>query len=347
MADGRQVPAEWTSSHPRAQRAQQAADTLRGQISAGVFVEGVLPDERSLAADLGASRNAVRDALALLREEGLIERRQGVGTTVSTPKYGHGLDRLAGLAEALSGYGTVVNVVRGARLMTPAPATVAEQLELAPDAGVVHVERLRRLGGSPLSLDETYLARDVGEPLLGCDLAGRDLFALIEDTAGLQLGRAEVTVDAATADAEIAGLLEIEPGSAMFAIHRLTRLQDGRPIDVEWIHIRADRLSLHATLHRATSARASPIVLPISNVTDCAISSERADNRSRSSNNFRARPIADTPRHAGNAARAAATAASRSARPDNGTRATTTPDAGATTSNAPVAAPAGVHTPAT
>jgi GntR family transcriptional regulator len=253
-AEARKIPAEWTSSRPRAQRARQAADRLRELIFAGAFVGGVLPDERSLAAELGASRNAVREALGLLREDGLIERRQGVGTTVATPKYGHGLDRLAGLAEALGGYGTVINVVRAARLLTPAPAAVADKLALAPDAGVVHVERLRWLDDVPLSLDETYLARDVGEPLLGCDLAGRDLFALIEDVAGLKLGRAEVIVDAVTADPEIAGLLEIAPGSAVFAIRRLTRLMDGRPVDVEWIHVRADRLSLHATLQRSASS---------------------------------------------------------------------------------------------
>jgi GntR family transcriptional regulator len=247
---GRMIPAEWTSSRPRAERAQRAADRLRGQIRAGVFYGGVLPDEQSLATQLETSRNALREALGLLRDEGLIERRQGVGTTVVTPKYGHGLDRLAGLAETLSGYGSVVNAVRAARLLTPAPAAVAEKLSLADDASVVHLERLRSLDGMPLSLDETYLARDVGEPLLGCDLAGRDLFALIEEIAGFELGRAEVIVDAVTAGPELAELLGIATGSAVFAIQRLTRLADGRPVDVEWIHVRADRLSLNATLHR-------------------------------------------------------------------------------------------------
>lgn len=257
VGGGRIIPAEWTSSRPRARRAQQAAGTLRSQILAGAFADGVLPDERSLGSELGASRNAVREALGVLREEGLIVRRQGVGTTVATPKYGHGLDQLAGLAEALTGCGTVVNVVRSARVLAPAPAAVAEKLSLAPSAGVVHIERLRRLGGMPLSFDETYLTRDVGEPLLGCDLSGRDLFALIEDVAGSALGSADVTVDAVTASPEIAALLEIPTASAVFAIQRLTHLADGRPVDVEWIHVRADRLSLHATLYRSRTRPAA------------------------------------------------------------------------------------------
>ena len=104
----------------------------------------------------------------------------------------------------------------------------------------------------------------------------------------------------------------------------------------------------HSTISimRATSARASAIVLPISVVTDRARSSWRATSRSRRSNSLRARAIVLTSRHGFSAARAAATAASRSADPDSGTRARTSPVAGLVTSSSSVAPVAGVHWPA-
>jgi GntR family transcriptional regulator len=242
--------AGWVSSRPRAERARQVADVLRQQITAGTFEDGVLPDERSLGHRLGASRNAVREALGLLRDEGLITRRRGIGTTVVMPKYGHGLDRLAGLAETLIGYGAVTNEVREARVVRHPPEAIAERLRLADGAGVVYLERLRHLGGHPLSVDTTWLAEDIGRPLLGCDLAHRDVFALIEEATGNRLGDAELTVHAVTADPDTATLLEIPPGAAIFAIDRLTSLADGRPVDVESLRVRADRLALHALLHR-------------------------------------------------------------------------------------------------
>jgi GntR family transcriptional regulator len=229
------------------------ADVLRQQISGGRFGGGLLPDERTLGSQLSASRNVVREALGLLRAEGLITRRQGVGTMVVMPKYGHGLDRLAGLAEALTGYGTVTNEVRAARVVDRPPAAVTERRELEPGTAVVYIERLRRLGGLPLSLDTTYLAPDVGENLLGrelAELADRDLFLLIEETTGTRLGRAEVSVHAVNAGPDTAALLEVAPGAAVFAIERLTHLADGRPVDVESMHIRADRLVLQAVVHR-------------------------------------------------------------------------------------------------
>ncbi|MBB4665284.1 GntR family transcriptional regulator [Conexibacter arvalis] len=240
----------WVSSRPRAERSRAAADALRCRIVAGEFSDGVIADEQTLAKQLGASRNAVRDALALLRDEGLISRRRGVGTTVVTPKYGHGLDRLAGLAEALTGYGTVVNEVRVATVVADVPASVRERLELVAAEPVVYIERLRRLDGVPLSLDSTYLPADVGRRVLDADLAGRDLFALIEEATGSLLGRADVAVHAVTSDPSTAASLEIAAGDPVFHIERLTRLADGRPVDAETLRIRADRMTLHATLHR-------------------------------------------------------------------------------------------------
>ena len=228
---------------PRAERARQLADVLRQQITDGAFADGTLPDERDLGRGFGASRNAVRDALALLREEGLITRRRGVGTTVLLPKYGHGLDRL-------TGRGTVTNEVRVAAEVPVLPAAIAARLEVPAGAGGVYVERLRWLDGLPLSLDTSYLTAGIGRAVLTGDLRGRDVFRLIEEAAGVPLGRAEMAVHAVNADPGTARLLGIEPGAAVFALERLTRLADGRPVDTESIRIRADRMTLRATLGR-------------------------------------------------------------------------------------------------
>lgn len=254
IRDGRshtgQEPGGGEDPRPRAERARNLADVLRNQITIGAFGDSLLPDEHTLSRQMGATRNAVREALGLLRAEGLIERRQGVGTLIVMPKFGHGLDRLAGLAEALVGFGAVTNEVRTAHRVSNPPDAISQRLALASGEGAIYIERLRRLGGIPLSLDSTYLAEDIGEGLLECDLAGRDIFALIEETTGQRLGSAEISVHAVNSGPDTASLLQIPVGAAVFAIERLTRLQDGRPVDLESMHIRADRLTLQATLRR-------------------------------------------------------------------------------------------------
>lgn len=238
----------------RAERARLVADTLRRQITCGVYGDGMLPDEGTLGRRLGATRNAVREALGLLRDEGMIVRRRGIGTQIVTPKFGHGLERLTGLAETLTGHGVVTNEVRMARVVPHAPKAVTERLQLPDGCKAVYLERLRSLDGSPLSLDSTWLAPDIGRPLLDRDLAHQDVFALIEEATGLRLGTAEVTVHAVTAEPDSAQLLGIPAGAALFAIDRLTSLPSGRPVDMESLRVRGDRFTLNALLHRGPAA---------------------------------------------------------------------------------------------
>jgi GntR family transcriptional regulator len=223
------------------------ADVLRRQVLRDAFADRMLPSEASLAREFGASRNAVRAALDILRAEGLIARVQGTGTVVTGRKYTHGLDRLAGLAETLREHGQVVNEVRAVQAVVPPPA-VADRLHA--HGNVIYIERLRRLNDLPLSLDLSYLIPEVGQSLLGEDLEHNDIFALIERHAGQDLGAASLTVEAVSADPHSAAVLETPPGAAVLLVERLACLADGRPVDLEYIRIRGDRLVLRGELSR-------------------------------------------------------------------------------------------------
>jgi GntR family transcriptional regulator len=191
----------------RADRARQLADLLRREVLSSDFPDGVLPHEDELVAEYGASRNTVRQALDLLRGEGLVSRVPGVGTIVACPqKARHGLTRL--------------------------------------------IERLRRLDGLPLSLDQTYLPVDVGLPLLDCDLERSDVFGLLEDLTAQRLGTAEIALEAVNADAHAASTLEAPRGAALLMLERLTHLDDGRPVDLEFIRFRGDRITMTGVLQR-------------------------------------------------------------------------------------------------
>ncbi|KPC60305.1 GntR family transcriptional regulator [Streptomyces chattanoogensis] len=256
----RHMPAERTRQHAgpvaaarrrrlRADRARQLADLLRHQILGGRFPGGVLPHEDMIAAEYGASRNTVRQALDLLRAEQLVERQPGVGTVVVCRKYPHALDRLMGLAETLHAHGRVTNEVRTISPVA-APAPVADRLRLPPGAEVLYVERLRRLDGLPLSLDLTYIPMDIGLPLLGADLENNDIFRLIEETAQQPLGTAEMTLEAVNADAHSAAVLQAPRGTAVLMLERLTHLADGCPVDLEFIRFRGDRITMRGLLRR-------------------------------------------------------------------------------------------------
>ncbi|MGW6379397.1 GntR family transcriptional regulator [Rhodococcus sp. NPDC055112] len=232
----------------RADRARQVADVLRQQTLAGAFA-GTLPPEHDLAVEFAVSRNTVRAALALLKDEGLIDRAPRVGTQVSGRKFDHGIDTLLGLKETLREHGEVRNEVRAALRLVPPPA-VARRLELDRGEPAVYIERLRYLGDLPLSLDLTYLVPDLGEELLRRDLAGNDVFALIEEVSGRPLGSAELAIESVNADAHTAAALQAPEGAALLLLERLTTLDDGRPVDLEYIRMRGDRITMRGNLFR-------------------------------------------------------------------------------------------------
>jgi GntR family transcriptional regulator len=65
---------------------RQLARILREQIQAGELHAGAaLPSEAALSQNFGVGRDAVRDALASLRSEGLVITTRGIGTFVREP----------------------------------------------------------------------------------------------------------------------------------------------------------------------------------------------------------------------------------------------------------------------
>ncbi|MEZ0049679.1 GntR family transcriptional regulator [Mycobacterium sp. MAA66] len=239
---------EPTPLRRRADHARQVADVLRHQIRDGAYRDG-LPGEAELIAEFSVSRNTVREAMALLKAEGLIDRGPRVGTHVAQRKYDHGLDALVGLKETFKDYGEVRNEVRAA-MTVQAPVAVARRLQLDAGAPVVFIERLRYLGDLPLSLDLTYLAPDIGAAVLEHPLETNDVFALIEQVTGHRLGSATIALEAMSADPHSAATLQLPAGAPVLMLERLTTLDDGRPVDLEYIRMRGDRITMRGNLLR-------------------------------------------------------------------------------------------------
>src|SRR5262249_60635175 len=68
---------------PAKNRTAEVVERLAAEIASGRLAPGAqLPTEQEMTAALGVSRTVVREAVAVLRAEGLVETRQGVGAFV-------------------------------------------------------------------------------------------------------------------------------------------------------------------------------------------------------------------------------------------------------------------------
>ncbi|MCP1455421.1 GntR family transcriptional regulator [Pseudomonas kilonensis] len=229
----------------------QLRDVLRARILDGEYPQGgQMPSESELGALFRVSRITVRQALGDLQKEGLIFKIHGKGTFVAKPKTFQNVSTLQGLAESMTGRGfEVINRLLGFKFIA-ADRLVAERLKLTEGEMVAQIKRVRLINREPVSLEITYLPRALGERLEKADLVTRDIFLILENDCALTLGHADLAIDAVLADNDLTQALEVEPGSPIMRIERLTHDASGQPLDFEHLYYRGDAFQYRLRIDR-------------------------------------------------------------------------------------------------
>src|SRR4029077_11161489 len=110
---------------------------------------------------------------------------------------------------------------------------VARQLALPQGAPVVRIQRVRLADGMPLSFDETYLPKELGQKVMADNLETEPIFSLLERKYSAQLVEAEYQLEALCADATVGTALCISVGSAIFLIVGTSYSIGHQPVDYE------------------------------------------------------------------------------------------------------------------
>ena len=211
---------------------------LREQLEDGRFDAG-LPGELALMQQFGVARVTVRRALQQLAAEGLITRQPGRGThpvehdgSVTEPAAATRTG-LTGLLENIVSMSLNTSIKVLALDTVAASAPVAAALGLAPGARVQKAIRVRSTREGPLSHITTWVPSGVARPFGRRELARKPILLLLEE-AGVKVGRAEQSISARLADAEVADRLQVAVGSALLAVRRVIFDEQERP--VQWLH---------------------------------------------------------------------------------------------------------------
>lgn len=203
-------------------RYQEIAQTLRQRLGA----QGpghVLPSESELSAEFGASRVTVRRALEMLRDEGVVESRQGFGWYVATAPLQQRLVRLDTIEHQLEQGGIHPERQILEFAFVAAPAHVAERLHCDQ---VLRVKRRNLADGAPFAVVTVWCPAELGHHLSRREVERKPFYELL----GLQLRGATQTIGAAAATEDDAELLEIPVGSPVLRCERITTTVAGEPV---------------------------------------------------------------------------------------------------------------------
>ncbi|SMH28296.1 transcriptional regulator, GntR family [Rathayibacter oskolensis] len=241
---------ELLQSSPR-----RAHALLRASIRRGLITESDLVEEHDLVMSMMMSRNSIRSALQQLGSEGLIRRRQRIGTNVVGSIWELPLLSLLPTSGWVMGSESVQHP--GGLEMTCEVTDVSEviahrhireRLELEGDR-VVLAEQLVSIEGVPAGIIVGY------HPLAGATPPGvrpdplglaDSVRVFIDSVRAAPGNQVEATVEAVNADERTARILGLKEGAAILTRETLVRDAAGVPQILAYGHYRGDRVALWA-----------------------------------------------------------------------------------------------------
>lgn len=229
---------------------KQAAAAIEQEIASKAMAPGSrLPAERDLLSRFAISRVTLRRALHSLVEAGVIVSSKGRGWFVATDapqEFPQTLESFTETARRL-GFEASSTVVRVEK--RPASLDEAEELGIAPGSPVFHLDRIRQLDGVPVALDCSFFPMNERMDFAEVDFKTASLFQLLTG-AGCDLARAEVSIEARGADADLAGQLGIEPGMPVLSMRQLIVDGAGTPVLATTVRYAGDRYRLRTSFTR-------------------------------------------------------------------------------------------------
>ncbi len=221
----------------------QIMEEIRNKIYSGDYVVGsALAPERELAELYDVSRNTVRQAITELVNEGILIRRQGIGTFVAPPKFEHVLNRLTSFTEDMAqrnmtaGSQTISFEVREPTLVE------SSSLNIRQSDQVIECVRLRSADGVPMALETTVLVASLCPGLGADDLSDHSsLYTILAERWNIRIDRATQSVEPTLATPYEAELLHVQPEIPMLLMRRIAFDQSGRAAEVTKSIYRGDR----------------------------------------------------------------------------------------------------------
>lgn len=234
----------------------QLIEILKEKVQLGTWVAGdQIPGEQDLCELYGVSRTVVRQALRELELDGVITRRKGKGTFISSPKISEGLvQKLTGFYQDMVERGMKPTTKVLHRNVSPASEKVASFLDIEPGGKVIDLLRLRSVNDEPIQLVTSYIPLEVCPALATVDLTNRSLYEFMENECGIFIAKGRRYLEAVLANETEAALLGIERGAPLLMLDSISYSETGKPVEYYHALHRGDRSRFEVELLRVREA---------------------------------------------------------------------------------------------
>lgn len=228
----------------------QLKELLTERIESGEWAPGDrLPTESEFSTQFGVSRVTVRQALQLLVNQGLVERRQGLGTFVGRPKVAHNLLWMYRDGKEIVDQGGAIRYEVHSLERISAPAVLAQRLEIEQGDTVYEVHRSLLADDEPLMLISSWLPLYLFPDLESKGFGKRTMMTILADY-DLGVSHQHKEVEITILDEEEASRLGVQPGAPALLLTYLNYLPDGKPFEFRRALVRGDRCKYYVDVDR-------------------------------------------------------------------------------------------------
>lgn len=227
----------------------QVEQLLREMIRSPEYQAGrLLPDECSLAVQLGVSRGTVRAGLSNLVFEGLLERKAGVGTRVAHNHLESGIRAWRSFSREMAAKGIKVENFQLQYQRAAASESAARALQIKVGAKVWRLDRVRGWENQHMLYSISWFHPRLG--LKGKEDFSRPLYETLEMATGARAHHAQEEFLAVAADSKLSQLLQT-PETAPLLLRRHAVFDGGgRPMEFSEVFYVSSRFTLTLDMRR-------------------------------------------------------------------------------------------------
>ena len=181
----------------------QIHDQIKAEIDQKIWKIGQrLPSERDLAEKFQVSRMTLRQAITLLVEEGVLERRVGSGTFVASTRVQEKMRGTTSFTEIMKAQGKIPSTQVISYKRTIPSLQEVDKLGIDKTETIVRMERVRYADGVPVVYE-------------------------VLEKHGYRIGKSQQTIYARLAKEKIAEYLEIPKGQAILGLTQVSYFDNG------------------------------------------------------------------------------------------------------------------------
>jgi GntR family transcriptional regulator len=206
---------------------------IEGLITGGELRPGdKLASEYDLAKRYAVSRMTVREALRALEEEGLLARKQGVGTFIkaSTPRIKSILDTNYGVTEMIVNMGFHPGTREVKIEEISADAHMAKVLDISAGSKIITIKRVRTADKIPVVYSLDVIPLSVLPATKSLEMLGESLYDFLEETCHINLSSSTAKLFPTKADRKLAATLNIKTNAPLFLLEQRDTDEIGRPV---------------------------------------------------------------------------------------------------------------------